>query len=212
MNDTLANLRREYRAASLDEGSLAADPVAQFHAWFAQCLAAEVDEPNAMTLATVADDGAPRARVVLLKAIDDAGFVFFTNYDSDKGRELAACPRAALTFVWLPLERQVRVQGAVERVSAAESDAYFAARPRASQLGAVASPQSRVVPDRAALERAFAEAEARNPGAVPRPAGWGGYRVLPSMVEFWQGRQSRMHDRLRYRRTVGGWVLERLAP
>jgi pyridoxamine 5'-phosphate oxidase len=214
MEDPLTHLRREYRAASLDEAEAAPEPLVQFRQWFAQARAAEVDEPNAMTLATVAIDGAPRARVVLLKAVDEAGFVFFTNYDSDKGRELDGFPRAALVFLWLPLERQVRVEGRVERVSAEESDAYFELRPRESQLGASASPQSRVVADRATLERAFAEATARYDGAaVPRPAGWGGYRVIPTTVEFWQGRPSRLHDRLRYRcDDAGRWMLERLAP
>lgn len=214
MEDSITHLRRDYRAASLDEAEAAPEPLVQFRQWFAQARAAEVDEPNAMTLATVAADGAPRARVVLLKAVDEAGFVFFTNYESDKGRELDRCPRAALVFVWLPLERQVRVEGRVERVSPEESDAYFELRPRESQLGASASPQSRVVADRAALERAFAKAAARHDGgAVPRPAGWGGYRVIPTSVEFWQGRPSRLHDRLRYRSDdAGRWVLERLAP
>ncbi len=213
MDDDLARLRRDYRAGSLDESAVAGEPWEQFRRWFAEARAAEVDEPNAMTLATVDADGSPHARIVLLKDLDAAGFVFFTNYDSDKGRELAARPAAALVFVWLPLERSVRVEGVVERVTAAESDAYFAVRPRASQLGAVASPQSAVVANRAALERSFAEAEARYEGTtVERPAHWGGYRVVPSMVEFWQGRRSRLHDRLRYRRSGDGWVIARLAP
>ncbi len=213
MDDELARLRRDYRAGSLDESGAASEPWEQFRRWFAEARAAEVDEPNAMTLATVDAGGLPHARIVLLKDLDAAGFVFFTNYDSDKGRQLDARPAAALVFVWLPLERSVRVEGVVERVSAAESDAYFAVRPRASQLGAVASPQSAVVADRATLERSFADAEAHYAGvAVERPAHWGGYRVVPSMVEFWQGRSSRLHDRLRYRRSGERWVLERLAP
>ena len=213
MKDTLTQLRREYRASSLDESGVAGDPLVEFRRWFAEAHAAGVDEPNAMTLATVSAEGLPRARVVLLKDVDDSGFVFFTNYESAKGREMARCEAAALVFLWLPLERSVRVEGRVERVDAATSDAYFAQRPRASQLGASASPQSRVVADRSELERSFADAEARFAGAeVPRPTGWGGYRVVPASVEFWQGRQSRLHDRLRYRRVDGAWRIERLAP
>lgn len=213
MDDEIARLRRDYRSGALDEAGAAAEPFGQFRRWFAEARAAAVDEPNAMTLATVDAGGAPRARVVLLKDLDDQGFVFFTNYDSDKGRELAREPRASLVFLWLPLERQVRVEGRVAMVDAAESDAYFASRPRESQLGAVASPQSAGVPDRAALERAFDQARARFEGAaVPRPSHWGGYRLVPTAVEFWQGRTGRLHDRLRYRRAGDAWARERLAP
>ncbi len=213
MKETLTHLRREYRASSLDEAGVAGDPLVEFRRWFAEAHAAGVDEPNAMTLATVSAEGLPKARIVLLKDVDDEGFVFFTNYESAKGRELAAHAVAALVFLWLPLERSVRVEGRVERVDAATSDAYFAQRPRASQLGANASPQSQVVADRSEIERAFAEAEARHAGVpVPRPGGWGGYRVVPTAVEFWQGRPSRLHDRLRYRLQEGRWVIERLAP
>lgn len=209
-----AALRQSYERGALVESDLAATPVEQFARWFEEALAGGVAEPNAMTLATVSADGQPSARVVLLKGFDAAGFVFFTHYTSRKGRESEAAGRVALCFWWPPLERQVRIEGTVERVSAEESDAYFAVRPRLSQLGAVASAQSTTVEDRAALDAAMAEAEARFSGAdVPRPASWGGYRVVPHAVEFWQGRAGRLHDRLRYRQdAAGGWTVERLAP
>ena len=209
----LSDLRREYAAGGLAEPDLAPDPVAMFRRWMHDTVAAGVHEPNAMVLSTVSADGVPASRLVLLKGLDERGFVFFTNYDSRKGEELGVNPRCSLLFPWHPLERQVRVEGAAAPLSAAENDLYFSSRPRASQLGAWASPQSKVVTDRAALDEAYAEAAARfGEGDVPRPANWGGYCVAPEVVEFWQGRFGRMHDRLRYRRADHGWLVERLAP
>jgi pyridoxamine 5'-phosphate oxidase len=209
----LADLRKDYTQRGLSEADLFADPVAQFRAWFAQALAAGLAEPNAMTLATCTPDGRPSARVVLLKALDERGFAFFTSYDGRKARELAANPRASLVFYWAELERQVRVEGGVERTSEADSDAYFESRPRGSQLGAWSSEQSRVVANRAVLEERVVELEAKYAnGPVPRPPFWGGFRVRPEAVEFWQGRSSRLHDRLRYRRDGTRWVIERLCP
>jgi pyridoxamine 5'-phosphate oxidase len=206
-------MRVEYSKASLVESEVAADPIAQFRAWFEDAIAAMVPEPNAMTLATASPDARPSARVVLLKGFDARGFSFYTNYESRKSREVEANPRASLVFFWHALERQVRVEGHVERVADEESDHYFAVRPLGARLGAWASRQSDVVPDRAALESALAELERRYPeGDVPRPPHWGGYRVVPEEVEFWQGRPNRLHDRLRYRRIPSGWALERLSP
>jgi pyridoxamine 5'-phosphate oxidase len=210
----MEKLRKEYTQRGLAEQEVAADPLDEFASWFAAAAGSGMREPNAMTLATVGADGRPSARVVLLKGFDQAGFVFFTNYESRKGRELAAGSGAALVFYWPELERQVRVEGAVERVSPAESDAYFQSRPLGSRLGAWASPQSQPIGGREELEARLAEVTARFAGGEPpRPPQWGGVRVRHEVVEFWQGRPSRLHDRIRYRRDeVGAWLIERLAP
>ena len=211
----IADIRREYHLAALTEADVDADPVRQFERWLSEAMRAEVPEPTAMTLATADAAGRPSARIVLLKGASADGFVFYTNYDSRKGGELAARPEAALLFHWVELERQVRIEGAVAKVSAAESDAYFGSRPVPSRIGAWASPQSRVIPDRAWLEREFAAAEQRvgiSGSTVPRPAHWGGYRLAPAVMEFWQGRRSRLHDRIRYRHDGAQWRVERLAP
>jgi pyridoxamine 5'-phosphate oxidase len=206
------DLRIDYGRGSLDAADLTADPIAQFTIWFAQAQDAHVPEVNAMTLATADATGAPSARIVLLKGIDDRGFCFFTNYQSRKGRELDANPRAALCIYWQPLERQVRIEGAVERVSRAESETYFRTRPVSAQVGAWASQQSSVIADRHELEQRDAELAKQFGGSVPLPDFWGGYRVIPHAVEFWQGRPSRLHDRLRYVRAGDAWKIERLSP
>lgn len=210
-----APLRESYGRDALLESQVAAHPIAQFERWFAEAVDAAVPEPNAMALATLGAGGRPACRIVLLKGVDRDGFVFYTNYESRKGSELDAHPQAALTFWWPALERQVRIEGAVERVAAGESDDYFASRPRGSQVGAWVSDQSRPVPDREALEaRADEVARSFADGSVPRPAHWGGYRLRPDAVEFWQGRPSRLHDRLLYTPAPegGGWRVQRLAP
>jgi pyridoxamine 5'-phosphate oxidase len=209
----LAALRTEYKRASLDERDVAADPFEQFARWFTAARTSQVPEPNAMSLCTVDAHGRPSARIVLLKEVDARGFVFYTNHDSRKGREIAAHPSAALLFFWPELERQVRIEGDVEVVDAATADAYFRSRPRASRIGAWASPQSAALPDRASLEQRFADADRRFPrDDVPRPPHWGGYRVVPSAFEFWQGRPSRLHDRIAYSQEALGWRTRRLAP
>jgi pyridoxamine 5'-phosphate oxidase len=201
------------RTGVLLETSVAAEPLEQFRAWFAEAEAADLRAPQAMALATAGPEGVPSVRMLLLKGADADGFVFFTGYGSRKGRELDANPRAALLFYWDPLGRQVRVEGMVERVSADESDAYFATRPRGAQLAATASRQGRVLANRAELDAAVVELDrAHADGEIPRPEHWGGYRLRPEAYEFWQHRENRLHDRLRYRRRPDGWLLERLAP
>ena len=211
--DRLARLREEYTGSGLRESDADPDPIEQFRGWFEQALAADLHEPNAMTLATATPGGSPSARMVLLKGFDERGFVFYTNYEGRKAEELEANPRAALVLYWGELRRQVRVEGCVSRLPDAESDAYFAGRPRGSQLGAWASEQSRPVSDRGVLEQRLRELEANYEGHdVPRPPFWGGYRVEPETIEFWQGRENRLHDRLVYRRSDGRWRRERLQP
>ena len=209
--DALARMRHEY-SGTLTESDISNDWPTQFGAWFDDAVSAGVPEPNAMVLATADAGGRPSARTVLMKDYDARGFVFYTNRDSRKGRQLAENPFAAVTFPWYPLHRQVHAAGRVVPVSRAETEEYFAVRPRGAQLGAWASAQSSVLPSRAALEEALAAVEARFPDDVPPPPHWGGYRLTPETVEFWQGRRDRLHDRLRFRGDNGGWVLERLAP
>jgi pyridoxamine 5'-phosphate oxidase len=209
---SIADLRREYAHASLDPSQVDPDPIVQFQRWFADALGAELLEPNAMTLAT-SRDGQPSARVVLLKEFDARGFVFFTDFRSRKGEELTTNPRAALVFLWKEIERQVRIEGTASRIPASEAAEYFRTRPLGSRHGAWASVQSAVIENRASLERAVEQAAARFPdGDVPLPPHWGGYRVTPSELEFWQGRPNRLHDRIRYRRDAQRWVIERLSP
>ncbi|HEX6361370.1 MAG TPA: pyridoxamine 5'-phosphate oxidase [Albitalea sp.] len=208
----LAALRKSYERAELDEHASHADPMQQFALWLDQAIAGQLPEPNAMTLATVGLDGRPSTRVVLIKGFDERGIVWYTNYDSRKGRELAVHPFAALQFHWVELERVVRIEGRVEKTSAAESDAYFRTRPLDSRIGAWASPQSEVIASRATLVASVAKYGAMYLLDPPRPPHWGGYRLVPDRWEFWQGRKSRLHDRLRYRIDDGAWIRERLAP
>jgi pyridoxamine 5'-phosphate oxidase len=221
MND-IANIRKSYERAELNESASSADPMQQFELWLKEAISAEVPEPNAMTLATVGNDLRPSTRIVLIKGLDARGIVWFTNYDSRKGQQLAGNPFAALQFHWVELERVVRIEGRVEKVSEAESDTYFNSRPLDSRIGAWASPQSQVIDDRLTLVKNAAKYGAQFLLQPPRPPHWGGYRLVPDQWEFWQGRKSRLHDRLRYRSPTGGstdaadsstsWVRERLAP
>jgi pyridoxamine 5'-phosphate oxidase len=218
----LADLRKTYQLHSLSEADVAADPIVQFDRWLHDALRAELPEPNAMTLATIGSNGRPSARIVLIKGYDldhapigaaGRGFLWYTNYASRKARDLKFCVNAALQFHWVELERQVRIEGKVEKATAMESDFYFASRPYASRIGAWASPQSSVIADRSVLEKSEAEFRAQYPEVVPRPPHWGGYRLVPEYVEFWQGRPSRLHDRLAYRQQPEeSWKIERLAP
>jgi pyridoxamine 5'-phosphate oxidase len=211
---TLADLRKNYSRGSLDAADVDSNPVRQFETWFAQAIDAQVPEPNAMTLATADADGRPSARIVLIKGVDERGFVFFTNYDSRKGRELAANPAASLLFHWIELERQVRIEGRIVKTSDEESDKYYASRPLGSRIGAWASDQSQPLANREVLEAREREISAKYGDEPPRPPHWGGYRLIPDVVEFWQGRPSRLHDRIVYTRTSDEdpWRIERLAP
>ena len=208
----IASLRTDYSLKTLEEASVDRDPLKQFGVWMVEAIHAQVPEPTAMNLSTVGPQGRPAGRIMLLKGVDPRGFVFYTNYASRKGRELEARPLAALTFLWKELERQVRIEGAVEKVAAAESDEYFATRPVGSRIGAWASPQSEVIADRQWLEQRWAQLTTQYGEQPPRPPHWGGYRVLPDYLEFWQGRQSRLHDRIAYTRAAAGWTVARLAP
>lgn len=214
MNRPIADLRKDYALQSLSEAEVNPNPLQQFQIWFDQAIAAEVPEPNAMTLATATPGGMPAARIVLLKGLDERGFMFYTNYESRKGQELAVNPRAVLVFWWAELERQVRIEGTVEKVEEAEAIAYFQSRPVGSRLGAWASNQSQVIRDRQVLEQRLQDlTQQYQDQEIPKPAHWGGYRVIPTAIEFWQGRPNRLHDRLRYRQEPSSqWKIERLAP
>ena len=209
----LQNLRQDYRAASLSEDDVLTDPILQFEKWFADAVDAKLYEPNVMTIATADSDGKPSARIVLLKGFDENGFVFFTNYDSKKGKDLVENPQAALVFFWAELERQVRIEGVVSKIDEAVSEAYFHSRPIGSQIGAMASAQSTVLSDRSLLEQRVVELSAQYEGKeIPKPTNWGGYLVEAKQIEFWQGRSSRLHDRIVYNFVDGSWVISRLAP
>jgi pyridoxamine 5'-phosphate oxidase len=210
---SISSIRKDYQLQSLDLADVAETPVLQFDKWWKEAVSSSIDEVNAMTLATVNADGKPSARIVLLKGFDDSGFVFFTNYLSDKGKSISQHPYVSLVFFWKELERQVRIEGSCIQVSESESDEYFLSRPIGSRLGAWASPQSTVISSRSMLDQNLDEVTTKYAnGIVPRPAHWGGYRVVPEMVEFWQGRPSRLHDRIRYRKDEHQWLIDRLAP
>ena len=213
MSIEIADLRKDYTLNGLDLADVLPDPIAQFRQWFDAAVQAGIPEPNAMHLGTVAENGRPSGRIVLIKDVDERGFVFYTNYESQKGQALIARPVASLTFFYPELERQIRIEGVVEKVSAEESDTYFNSRPRGSQIGAWVSQQSTVIASRAVLEDRQRDLETRFADQpVPRPPHWGGFRVIPDLIEFWQGRPSRLHDRIRYRLAGGSWVLERVSP
>jgi pyridoxamine 5'-phosphate oxidase len=213
MSKELWKLGEQYAGAALEPDACDPDPIVEFRRWFQAAVDAQLPTVNAMTLATIDERGRPAARIVLLKEVDDRGFVFFTNYDSRKGKDLAAHPFAALVVFWEPLHRQIRVEGAIELVTPAESDAYFAVRPRGSQIGAIASPQSQPIANRGVLEQLVHDVESSiGTGTPVRPANWGGYRLVPDMIELWQGQPSRLHDRVRYRRDSEHWLRDRLAP
>ena len=213
MNSSIADLRKDYTLQELNETEVDPNPFVQFQRWFDQAVAAQLPEPNAMTVATATKEGIPSARIVLLKGFDDRGFVFYTNYNSHKAQELIDNPHAALVFLWTELERQIRIVGSVEKTSAEESDAYFYSRPIGSRLGAWTSEQSQVISSRDVLEQRLTELKAHyEHQEIPRPPHWGGFRVKPIAIEFWQGRSSRLHDRLRYQLQNGEWLLDRLSP
>ncbi|MBI2688792.1 MAG: pyridoxamine 5'-phosphate oxidase [Acidobacteria bacterium] len=212
MDDKIAQVRRSYLSSELTEENVGNDPIAKFAEWMNTAVEAGIDEPNGMALATASADGVPAVRIVLLRGFDERGFVFYTNYESAKGQDLLANPRAAATFWWQPLERQVRISGRVEKVDREESEAYFQQRPRGHQVSAWASPQSRIVKSREELQERTNDVEALFPGEVPLPDFWGGYRILPEHVEFWQGRDNRLHDRFAFEKHQGEWTRARLAP
>lgn len=209
---SIADIRKDYSQQSFSENEADTNPIQQFAQWWNEAVASEIDEVNAMTLATADAGGKPSARIVLLKDFDEKGFVFFTNYESQKGKELLANPHACLVFFWKELERQVRIEGVAEKISAAESDEYFFSRPAGSRIGAWASPQSSVINNRNILDENVKKFENEFGENIPRPPHWGGYRVAPSLIEFWQGRSNRLHDRIRYKKEDRGWKMDRLAP